>query len=144
MKYISICETFWMSISSIKTCSAITKNWLKICINNATCLHGFTQHWRICGRASANLHLKREYVNFHNSRRFEELGELYESTEMSRFVNTRLGTFYVHHRDLRTACLNMTDKGLWYESLLAWNYAQKDLTWFWYSQIQSKFAFLFF
>ena len=59
-----------------------------------------------------HLHLKREYVNFHNSWRFEELGELYESTEMSRFVNTRLGTFYVHHRDLRTACLNMTDKGL--------------------------------
>ena len=35
-----------------------------------------------------HLHLEREYVNFHNSKRFEELGELYESTDMSGFVNT--------------------------------------------------------
>ena len=32
--------------------------------------------------------LQREYVNFHNSKRFKELGELYKSTEMSGFVNT--------------------------------------------------------
>ena len=35
-----------------------------------------------------HLHLEREYVNFHNSKRFEELGELCESTDMSGFVNT--------------------------------------------------------
>ena len=71
-----------------------------------------------------HLHLKREYVKFHNSRRFEELGELYESTEMSRFVNTthQAGHFLCPPPYLRTACLNMTDKGLWYESLLAWDY----------------------
>ena len=35
-----------------------------------------------------HLHLEREYVNFHNSRRLEKLGQLYENTEMSGLVNT--------------------------------------------------------
>ena len=39
-----------------------------------------------------HLHLQREYVNFHSSKRFKELGELYKSTEMSGFVNTTVNT----------------------------------------------------
>ena len=75
------------------------------------------------------LHVKREYENFHISKHFNESGQLYEIIEMSGFVHTTHQTvhFLCPHRGLRTASLNMTDKGLWYESLLAWDYGQKDL-----------------
>ena len=49
-----------------------------------------------------HLHLEREYVNFHNSRCLEKLGQLYENTEMSGLVNTTHQTVLLLRRDIRT------------------------------------------